>query len=252
MKKIVPLSAALLLLLSMFAAAEGPDKVCEVSRVMAKPGAEKQLEAGRKTHNAFHTAQKDPYSIMVWSLLTGPSTGGYLMTTCNLEWKALDRGGDFDSKDTADIARTFGQYAQPPANTSYYIERPDMNAKPADPNAKLPKMISITTFYLKGDGALPFIAAVKKVNEAINKSNYPTKPTRWYQLANGGDGPQFVQVSDRASWADMQGPEKTLVEMLQEVYGKDDNTIQTLRAQIHHTSSELAELRQDLSYTAAK
>ena len=88
--------------------------------------------------------------------------------------------------------------------------------------------------------------------EAINKTNYPTKTTNWYQLANGGEGPQFVQVTDRASWADMQGPEKSLVAMLEEVYGKDDTTLQTLRGQIRYTVSEMAEYRQDLSYVAAK
>ena len=250
MKRLLLFSAGLLLM-SSFAVAQGPDKVCEVSRVTPKPGAEKQLEAGRKAHNAFHAAQKDPYSIMVWSVQSGPATGTYLMTTCGMTWSAMDRAGDFDAKDTADIARTFGQYAGP-ANTSYYVERTDMGGKKGDPNAKMPKMISITTFYLKGDGALPFIAAVKKVNEAIEKTNYPTKVTRWYQLANGGEGPQFVMVSDRASWADMQGPEKSLMSMLEETYGKDDNTLQTLRGQIRYTVSELAELRQDLSYIAAK
>jgi hypothetical protein len=250
MKKFVLLASALLLM-SVMAAAQTEDRVCEVSRVTSKPGAEKQLEAGRKTHNAFHTAQKDPYSIIVWSVLSGNSTGSYLMTTCNMKWSSLDRAGDFDAKDTADIARTFGQYAAG-STTSYYVERTDMQAKPADPNAKMPKLISITTFYLKGDGAMPFVAAVKKIGEAINKSNYPSKSSRWYQLATGGEGPQFVLVGDRASWADMQGPEKTLQTMLEEVYGKDDNTLQTLRGQIRYTHSELAEYRPDLSYMAAK
>lgn len=250
MKKFV-LAASALLLMSMMAAAQTEDRVCEVSRVTPKPGTEKQLEAGRKAHNAFHTAQKDPYSIMVWSVLTGNATGSYLMTTCNMKWSSLDRAGDFDAKDTADIARTFGQYAAS-STTSYYVERTDMNRKPDDPNAKPPKMISIITFFLKGDGATPFIAAVKRIAEAQNKSNYPGKPARWYQLANGGEGPQFVLVGDRASWADMQGPEKTLQAMLEEVYGKDDNTLQNLRAQIRYTQTELAELRPDLSYMAAK
>lgn len=250
MKKTVLLSAALLLL-SAFAAAQGADKVCEVSRVTPKPGAEKQLEAGRKAHNAFHAAQKDPYSIDVWSVISGQATGTYLMTTCDMKWSSMDRTGDFDAKDAADIARTFGQYSAG-ATTSYYVERTDMNRKPADPNAKPPKMISITTFFLKGDGALPFIAAVKKIVEAQNKSNYPGTSSRWYQLANGGEGPQFVLVGDRANWAEMQGPEKTLQSMLEEVYGKDDNTLQTLRGQIRYTQSELAELRLDLSYIAPK
>ena len=250
MKKFVLFGAALLMT-STLAIAQTPDKVCEVNRVVPKPGAIQQLEAGRKAHNAFHAAQKDKYEVLVWSVLTGPATGQYLMTTCGLSWAALDRPGDFDAKDQADIVRTFAQYTSG-TNTSYYIQRDDLGGKRAEPDAKLPKMISITTFYLKGDGAIPFTAAVKKVYEAIQKSNYPTKVTTWYQLANGGEGPQFVQVSDRNSWADMQGPDKTLQAMLEEVYGKDDTTLQTLRAQVRYTVSELAEVRQDLSYMPAK
>jgi hypothetical protein len=254
MKKFV-LYGATLLMCSMLAVAQTPDKVCEVNRVVPKPGATQQLEAGRKTHNAFHAAQKDKYEVLVWSILSGPATGQYLMTTCGmgtpLSWAAMDRPGDFDAKDQADIARTFGQYTSGTA-TSYYIQRDDIGGKKAEPDAKLPKMISITTFYLKGDGGIPFTAAAKRIYEAIVKSNYPTKVTTWYQLANGGEGPQFVQVSDRNTWSDMQGPDKTLQAMLEEVYGKDDTTLQTLRAQIRYTVSELAELRQDLSYIPAK
>lgn len=244
------LCTALLLVCSM-AAAQTADKVCEVNRVAAKPGASKQLEAGRKAHNAWHVAQKDKYSIVVWEFATGPSTGQYLMTTCDLTWAALDRGGDFDAKDAADRERTMASSVGSSV-ASYYVHREDLGGtKSADP-MKVPKMISITTFYLKGDGALPFTAAVKKINEAIAKTNYPSKPSRWYQLASGGEGPQFVLVGDRNSWAEMQGPDKTLMATLEEVYGKDDTTLQTLRAQIRYTVTELAESRPDLSYMPAK
>jgi hypothetical protein len=250
MKKFV-LYVAAALLLTMSAVAQGPDKVCEVNTVKAKPGAEKQLEAGRKAHNAWHVAQKDKDAILVWSLLTGPNTGQYLMTTCGLSWAGLDAKESLSAKDQADIARTMGPY-NGGTITSYYVERTDIGGKKAEPNAKLPKMISITTYHLKGDGAIPFTAAAKKIYEAIVKSNYPTKVTTWYQLANGGEGPQFVQVSDRNSWADMQAPDKTLQAMLEEVYGKDDTTLQTLRGQIRYTVTELAELQPDLSYMPAK
>jgi hypothetical protein len=50
----------------------------------------------------------------------------------------------------------------------------------------------------------------------------------------------------------MQAPDKTLQAMLEEVYGKDDTTLQTLRGQIRYTVTELAELQPDLSYMPAK
>src|SRR5512140_3527199 len=84
--KRIALFIAAALLVSMSAVAQGPDKVCEVNRVAAKPGAAKQLEAGRKAHNAWHAAQKDKDAILVWQFATGPQTGQYLMTTCGLTW----------------------------------------------------------------------------------------------------------------------------------------------------------------------
>lgn len=243
---------AVLLFGSLTAVAQStPDSICEVTRVKAKSGTAKQLETGRKTHNNFHLAQKDKNSVFVWTLTSGPDFGQYLMTTCGLAWKDMDGREDFNAKDNADIARTMGPFIEN-MNRSYYVLRSDLGPKEVTPSDKLPKMISITTFYLKGDGAKAFTAAVKRIGEARTKSNYPSKTSHWYQLANGGDGPQFVLVGDRANWADMQGPDKTLVTMLEEVYGKDDTTLQSLRGAVRYTVSELADLHPELSYMPAK
>ena len=59
-------------------------------------------------------------------------------------------------------------------------------------------------------------------------------------------------VTDRGSWADMQGPEQPMVEMLKEAYGNDDKTLQTLRESMNYTMSEMMDYRGDLSYVPAK
>jgi hypothetical protein len=86
----------------------------------------------------------------------------------------------------------------------------------------------------------------------VAKTKYPAKPTRWYQLANGGKGPHFVAVTDRNAWADMQPPELKMADMLKQAYGDDDKSLQTFRDAVDHTVSEMAEYRADLSYLPAK
>jgi hypothetical protein len=61
-----------------------------------------------------------------------------------------------------------------------------------------------------------------------------------------------VAVVDRNSFADMQGPEQTMADMLKQAYGADDKTLQSLREAVDHTVSELLNYRADLSYVPAK
>jgi hypothetical protein len=86
----------------------------------------------------------------------------------------------------------------------------------------------------------------------MKQTQYPAKPSRWYQLVVGGEGPRFVVVTDRASWSDMQSPEQTMGDMLKKAYGDDDKTLQSLRDAVDHTESQLMNYRADLSYMPAK
>jgi hypothetical protein len=94
-----------------------------------------------------------------------------------------------------------------------------------------------------------FIAAVKKINEAVQKANYSLNPSRWYVLANGGDTPSFVQVTDRATWAAMEPPEKTLEAVLKDAYGDSGpQALDQLRRSCSKITTELSVYRADLSY----
>jgi len=105
---------------------------------------------------------------------------------------------------------------------------------------------------LKPSGVTQFTDNIKKINAAMEKTKYPGIPSRWYQLANGGEGPHYVLVTDRNSWGDMQGPEKSMSELLKEAYGAEDKTLQALRDSFDHTVSELLEYKGALSYIPAK
>jgi hypothetical protein len=241
-------AGALLLSASMCWAQGGPDKVCEVNVNVPKPGGAKTWEDARKKHNEFHKTEKDKTGIAVWEITTGPAEGSYLSASCGLAWKDLDRE-EFDKRDAADRAKTLTPFVGE-THLSYYVLRQDLSTgtEAATPT----KMMTVIHYFVKPSGLAQFNDAVKRINAAIAQTKYPSKPSRWYALANGGEGPHFVLVTDRNSFADMQGPEQSMVEMLKQAYGAEDKTLQSLREAVDHTVSELLVYRADLSYIPAK
>jgi hypothetical protein len=247
MKKQAAIWVGILLLLGCAGIAQtGPDRVCEVNVTTPKPGGGKQLEEARKKHNEFHKAEKDKTPIFMWTLLTGPRTGDYLTVSCGMLWKDMDGHDDFDRRDREDIAKVM-MPAVASNEASYFIYRPDLSLTP-ESGAPPTKQMTVIHYFVKPSGINTFTESVKRINTAIKQNNYPSKPSRWYQLVNGGEGPHYVLVSDRNSWSDMQGPDQTLADMLKKAYGDDDKSLQNLRDAVDHTVSELAVYRPDLSY----
>jgi hypothetical protein len=228
--------------------AQGADKVCEINVTAPKAGGAKALEDGRKKHNEFHKTEKDKQAILIWEIATGPAQGSYLSASCGMSWKDLDNEG-FDQRDAADRARTLsGLVGQ--MQTSYWIFRQDLST--GTETTTPTKKMTVVHYFVKPGGLVQFNESIKRINAAVAQTKYAAKPSRWYALANGGEGPHFVLVTDRASFADMQGPEQTMTDMLKQAYGADDKTLQTLREAVDHTMSEMMDYRADLSYVPAK
>jgi hypothetical protein len=121
---------------------------------------------------------------------------------------------------------------------SYYRYRSDLSQSPETfPPAPL---ISVTHFMLDPSGVNDFTEGIKKVNEGIKKTNFPQSGnSRWYQLVNGGEGPHFVLVGDRAAWTNFQPPtDKTLDSMMEEAFGKEqggsDSELPQESSEIHY------------------
>src|ERR1700676_4147206 len=246
MKKLALLWASFLLLATSLGWAQtGPDSVCEINVSVPKPGGAKEFEEARKKHNEFHKAEKDKNLIEVWSISTGPSSGHYLTATCGLTWKEMDGHEAFDHRDVDDIYKTLAPTIAS-NQRSYFVLRKDLSLVP-DPAAR-PKMLTVVHYFVKPSGLTQFTDGIKRINAAIVQAKYPAKPSRWFMLANGGEGPHYVLVTDRSSWDDMQGPELQLVDMLKQVYGNEDKSMQNLRDAVDHTISEMLEFRADLSY----
>ena len=236
---------ALLLVPASVLAQSPSGTIAEVNVTTPKPGMTAQWEAGRKEHSAYHAAQKDNRPVLVWQIVTGEYTGSYVTVVAGMHWSDIDAHEAFDKADEAEVAKSILPYSA--SNMmSYYTFRDDLSLTKESAPAK---MSTITTFTVLPGHGQEFIETVKKINEGIKKSNYPVKPSRWYSLANGGDGPTFVLVIDRANYAAMETPEKTLDDSLKEVYGDAGAQLQSqLSRNCSKITTELDVYRPDLSY----
>jgi hypothetical protein len=219
--------------------------VSEVHVTTPKPGMTAQWEAGRKQHSAFHAAQKDTWPIYVWQIMTGERAGSYLSVTPGHHWSDFDARQEFQKVDTAQVAKDLGPYIGS-TSESYFVFRDDLSR--TKPPAS-PAMMRTSTYFTVIPGhPNDFIAAMKKINEAIQKTNAPVKPSRVYSLANGGEGPTFVLITDRATWADME-PQRTLGDILKEAYGDSGpEVLDQLGRSCSKIVTELSVYRPDLSY----
>ncbi|MGO8970512.1 MAG: hypothetical protein ACLQDQ_13185 [Myxococcaceae bacterium] len=181
-----------------------------------KPGMAKQYEAARAKHMGWHKSQKDAWSWYVWEVVSGENSGAYLTGSFGHSWKDLDGRESFDKADLVNVEATMGPSVAHSA-VSYWVERADLSRLPSVPGSTPAPFAVVTTYRINPDGVNDFIEGVKKVNDAIMKTNYAVSgPSRWYQLVNGGDVPTYVLVGDRANWAAFQPNDKTLDAMMAE------------------------------------
>jgi hypothetical protein len=238
------LFVTLLLLATSALAQSSPQVVSEVYVTTIKPGMTAQWEAGRKEHSAFHAAQKDTWSVLVWQILTGERSGAYMSSSPGHNWKDFDARDAFNKIDLPNVEKTMGASTAGSAR-AYYVYRDDLSlTKPPSPPAK---MRTSAIYNVIPEHVNDFLDAVKKINAAIQKTNYPVKPSRWYQLANGGEVPTYVLITDRASWGDMEPTEKKLEDALKEAYG-DSGALDQLRRSCRSITTEMSVFRADLSY----
>jgi hypothetical protein len=243
MKKCAMSLCAILVFCGMLFA-QTPQVVSEVHITMPKPGMQAQFEEGRKKHSAFHAAQKDTWKIYVWEIVSGERTGAYMQATPGHNWKDFDDRAAFNKLDGPDVAKNMEPFSGPTL-TAYYVYREDLSLTKVP--ATLAKMRTTVSYSVYPEHVNDFIESIKKINAGLQKTNYPVKPSRWYSLANGGDTPTFVLVTDRATWGDMEPPEKKLEDALKEAYG-DSSALDTLRKSCRKITSELSVYREVLSY----
>jgi hypothetical protein len=232
--------------------AQNANNLCRIFFQTPKPGMDAQFEAARKKHNAFHGTQKDTWTWNTFEIQTGDNTGTYVTSTCGHAWKDFDAWeAKMGKVDAADAAASLGPTVQGGRN-GFYVYRADMSLAPA---GQPPAPITAVTIYVLHPGAAPdFIAAVKKINDALGKQADWPKTSGWLQLVNGGEAPTFVLLSNRKNWADFEPLPKSVQDVITEAYAKEaaDQIMKTVRDSTHRLLTEAATYRADLSYVPAK
>jgi len=242
-------AAAVIALVPLTARAQQapPDTVTQVLRQHVKDGVSvAQYEAGRKKHMAWHKAQNDPWTWNVYEIMTGPDTGGYLITSRGHSWADLDTWQDkLGAADTADAQASMAG-TQGSTEMSYWTQ---LNAISRLPPADAPpsKYLALTLFRTKPGNGQAFEAAIAKINEALTAAKYPVHSI-WYRLASGGQAPAYVVVTPRANLAalGLPGPVASLAGSLGPA--KAAELGKAIYDNVESITTELLESRADLGY----
>ncbi len=230
-------------------AQQKPANILQIEFQTPKMGMTKQYEEGRKAKAAWHKQMKDPRPLLVWEIMTGEQTGTFAVGSALVHWKDLDNPPISEDNDQAEWDKVIGPATQGFVAHDYEyladVSRPSAATMPS-------KYGEVLTFTVKTGKTNEFMADVKKITEAIKKTNWPAN-FNWYALAHGGKGNTFVLVVEHASYADFEEPAKTFDMMLAEALGKDEATALQKRidANTDSTEMQIIKFRADLSYIPA-
>jgi hypothetical protein len=232
-------------------AQEKPGTIAQVIVTRAKPGATKPYEEGRKRHMAWHNSQNDPWGWQTWQVTSGPDVGSYVTVAFGHHWKDFDTWeAKFAEGDNADVEKNLTPHTES-AVVGYYnfladLSRPASEATPA-------RMTEVVHFLLKPGASGAFRHAISRAHEAITKTSWPVNYL-WFELWNGGEGPHYVLVLPRRSWADMAEPETSFPAMLTKAFGPFEagQILEAFDTATRSQSSEMHVYRPDLSYVPAQ
>jgi hypothetical protein len=252
-KRNLAVAVLLALTFAVPAVAQSTSDLSIINTHTPKPGSGEKYEAARKKHMAWHKAQKDLWTWYTWEIVSGEGNGSYYTASFGHAWKDFDAQEKFEKADNADFDKGIGPTLGR-SFTSYYVRRADLSLSP--PTTTPPSAYSVLTFFLlKPEGVNDFLETVKKINDGIKKTNYRQQgPSAWYQLVNGGEGPMYILAGGRENWAAFAPNEKTLDQMMEEAYGKEQGAaiLAKGRNAIRSSRTETIKYRPELSYVVPK
>jgi hypothetical protein len=248
----VILLAVVVSLLAMPALAQEkkPESVARVFVMVPKAGMTQQFEEGRKKHMDFHKKSGDTWTWETWSVATGEGTGNYVSVAGGHTWKDLDAwDAKLEATDTADGDKNMTPFLAASLG-SVWAMMPDVSKPRAGMTP--PKMQEVIHFQLKQGGEENFNYAIKKISEAINKTNWPVNYT-WFALVNGGNQPHYVLIIPRDNWASMAEPDVSFDAMIEKAFGRHEAEVVTksIDNSVARQWSEMLTFRPELSYMPA-
>ena len=108
MKKLLSAVAVIVLATVTGFAQEKPGTIASLQFQTPKNGMVKQYEEGRKAKAAWHKQQKDTQPLMVWQVISGQSTGTYIVGRVGLHWADMDKPSVPDQADLEEYTKVVG------------------------------------------------------------------------------------------------------------------------------------------------
>lgn len=218
-----------------------------------KNGMVPQYEAGRKQKAAWHKEKNDPQPLLVWEILTGDSTGTYMVGRVGLHWADMDKPSIPDETDLAEYQKVIGSSVESLV-TRYYEFLPKIS-NPAPGEMAPSKFSEIILFQVRYGKGSDFRSALNRIHDAAEKTKWPVN-YEWYELANGGQTGTYALVVPHNSWADFEDkPDvKPFRDMIKEAFGQAeaDSIVDRLDHSVEKETSEIHQFRPDLSYMPGK
>jgi len=251
-KKLSLTLIVLLCAVSFLGAQEKPGTIASLEFQKPKNGMVPQYEAGRKQKAAWHKQQNDPLPLYVWEMLSGDSTGTYVVGRLGQHWADFDKPAIPDEADLAEFQKVVGGFVDSIV-TRYYEFMPKVSNPTGD---KMPsKFAEIITFYVRPGKSSDFQSAIARVNEAGNKTKWPLK-YEWYDLWSGGSTGVYVLVLPHSNWADFEDkPDvKPFRDMLKDAFGQEeaDSIVDRIDHSVEKQTSEIIQFHPELSYLPGK
>ena len=205
---------ALALVLSARSLAESP-KVARMVFLSAKTGTQPAMEEAIRRQMNWRREQHDEWRWLTWEYVSGEA-GRFAIATFGHAWEDFDQAKVSPWVEAAGPGDLAASSATPP-RIDYYDHAEEVSAPGIAQDT--PTLAELIVFQLHYGKTEQFHAALRQFHEALQKAKSPGR-YEWFELLNGGEGPQFLLFLPRLNWAALDTDRGELMEALEKSAGK--------------------------------
>ena len=190
-------------------------KVARMVFLNTKPGAKATMEAAIRRQMDWRREQQDDWRWLTWEYVSGDA-GRYAVATFGHAWQDYDQSKVSPWIEEVDAGALAALSATPP-QVQYYDHAEEVSAPGVAQDT--PTLAEIAVFQLHFGKTASFYEAVGQFHAAFEKAESPGR-YEWFELLNGGEGPQFMLFLPRRNWAAFDTPGELLMGALEKSVGQ--------------------------------